>query len=1049
MNCKWRSLGLSGVFCLTLIATSKAFAVETIFVEAESMAPSSAGWRALSNDQSRRASRVRTLWGADGPGDAIATKNVQLQTGGKYRVWVRYLQVGAWRGPFEVSVNVQGKSLASSVFDKEVIRGVVDWDYTWQGFDTDLPPGEYTLVVSKFEKKNCTGYVRHVDCLIVTNDTDLVPDHQPYGPQTLVRVSIGEGYDRPVYMHLFAAHYRDPWYAHYALGKDGLHRNLAPPAGQLLKSGEVTPWCNLTPTIYQDSGAALNFSIRYSYHEKAARLRAKLEFARVESGVAFATGTEPTPVKTFDVVADPNGLVVIAPPDLESAVNVSRLKRDREFAEEVGQIADAFPWPAHGRRPTKIPFLVTANIGGYELPVDRAVMEREEKTLDYFGFNGTSKSVLGGLWYMQGGSYCRPDLDAMRRHARHGLELFQKSGRRVEDIPFCMLMDEPTGQPTGFMVQDTGYQERFREWLKKKLLQPADVKLTQWGDVRPVLESDRTRFPELHYYTQLFKTRALGDFLSTQRRIIEETYGRSFPTLVNFSDGAVYHANFCGQGVDYFELLDADDQNAIWGEDWANNSSTYQCAAFNVALMQSAARKRNQTVGHYLIAHAHRTPWDIKTKAVSETARGVRMWKNFSYGPNWSSHEGGQAWHSHLWYGRPELWRANAEITREIGAVEDWLQTARPARADVALLYSSASDIWTMQSNLAFGFDRMHTWLALTHSQTPVDIIPEREIEQLDDYKVCYLSGPNLTRSAATKLRAWVAAGGVLWLSAGAAQRDEFDRPLDLLGDLVQVKWGEIIQPEPYFSAGKFLSYLNPLDTVNWNGDNLDVLSVKQALKVTASTGANSAQSVNGPQTLAVFKDGHPAVVSSVAGTGRVFMLGFLPGLSYIRPALLSRRPLEQQAAADRAATEELAAAADQPLATSGVVAIPATGTEQGTSVGELVKRSHNPWMYPAHIRSRLLSPVDAAKVVSDLTCDIPLVDAVALSCDQGTLIALSNHTLRPLEAVQLRWKTVVPVTRIESVRSGELRPESFTAGELQFKLPLEATDFVLLHHKR
>ena len=50
--------------------------------------------------------------------------------------------------------------------------------------------------------------------------------------------------------------------------------------------------------------------------------------------------------------------------------------------------------------------------------------------------------------------------------------------------------------------------------------------------------------------------------------------------------------------------------------------------------MQAAARQRGQAIGHYLIAHAGRTPWDIKTKATSETARGVRMWMNFCYGPS-------------------------------------------------------------------------------------------------------------------------------------------------------------------------------------------------------------------------------------------------------------------------------------------------------------------------------------------------------------------------------------------------------------------------------
>ena len=78
------------------------------------------------------------------------------------------------------------------------------------------------MSLAKHEQKNCVGYVRHVDCLLLTTDDKLVPDHVPYGPQTLVRVTIGEGYDRPVYLHLFADHYRSPWYAHYAIGRGGI-----------------------------------------------------------------------------------------------------------------------------------------------------------------------------------------------------------------------------------------------------------------------------------------------------------------------------------------------------------------------------------------------------------------------------------------------------------------------------------------------------------------------------------------------------------------------------------------------------------------------------------------------------------------------------------------------------------------------------------------------------------------------------------------------------------------------------------------------------------
>ena len=1019
------------VFCGLSAATTQA---ETIFIEAESFAPSSPGWVARSNDQSQRASRLTTLWGADGPGDAVATKAVTLSLPGKYKIWVRYMQVGTWRGPFRVSVAAGGKDVAAQVFDLQSDPQVENWHYTWKSFDAELPRGEVTLSLAKHEQKNCVGYVRHVDAVLLTSDDKLVPDHLPYGPQTFVRVTLGQGYDRPVYLHLFTDHYRSPWYAHYAIGKNGILAALQSPDGQLLNSGDTTPWCNLTPTIYQDSGAALNMSLRYTYQLKAPTFRAKLEFGYAPRADEQAIKV----VKTFDVEATPNGLLIIVPPDLESPRNIALLRRDLEFAEETGKIADSFPWPTHGKRPVKIPYLVSANIGGYDLPVDAAVTRREMQTLDHFGFNGGHERIIGGLWYMKDDSVCSPDLEKMRDHAKHAVEQFRKSGHKLEDIAACMLMDEPQGQSAEFASKDKGYHQKFQEWLKKQKLEPKDLLVANWDAVRPVVETDRDKFPALHYYTQLFRTRALGDFMATQRQIIEEAYGRSFPTLVNFSDGAIYRANFCSMGVDYFELLDDDRQNAIWGEDWANLASTYECGAFNVALMQAAARRRGQTIGHYLIAHANRTPWDIKTKATSETARGVRIWMNFSYGPKWGSHEGGPTWNTHLWHAKPQLWAANAEISREIGACEDWLLTAKSAPAEVALLYSSASDIWTMQTNLGQGFDRMHTWLALTHSQTPVNIIPEREVARggLDQYKVCYLSGPNLTRAAASKLRSWVEAGGTLLLTAGAAERDEFDRPLDTLTSLIPATRGAVETFTPWEYAGRSLNHLAAGDTVTWDNQKLEVLSIKQPLTPRG-----------GGIVLGQFSDGKPAVVSGAAGKGRIIAVGFLPALSYIKTALVSRLPLEQKAAELKLAAAKLELSnPDQPEATNATAALADTQVQKpalpGTD-GELLERSYNPWNYPAGIRERLLTPIRDAKIVSPLVCDTPLVDAVALRCDQGTLITLANQTLRPLDQVQLQLNTPQTVERVESVRHGNLEFEQPEPGKISWSMPLEANDFV------
>ena len=629
-----------------------------------------------------------------------------MKTGGRYHVWVRYLQVRAWRGPFRLVALIAGKEAAGKTFDLEPDPTVPDWNYLWKSFDADLPAGEVTLRLSKHLNQNCVGYVRHVDCLLLTTDDRLIPDHVPYGPQTYVRVTLGKTYNQPVYIHIFADHFRNPWYGHHFLARQGRGDGLAPQTKDLLKAGERTPWCNITPLIYQDSGVLLNLSARFSYHEKAQRLLAKFEFATAPD--------ERNIVRTIDADCTPNGMVVVMPPDLVSEENRARFGRDRDFAERTGRLADEFRWPTRGRRPKRFPFFVSASLGGYELPVDEQVTRREEKTLDYFGFCNQERTLIhGGVWHMRGYSYCQPDETLMRKTVTALATAFKKTGKSARDISLCMLMDEPAGQEDTFMANDPGYQRQFRAWLKDLGKSPQDFGAASWEAIKPVPGTERDHKPELYYYTQRFRTRALGDFLALQRRVLEETYGGTFPVVANFSDGAVYFANFYGLGVDYFELLDHPGQNAIWGEDWSNLASTYQCAAYNVDLMRAAARSHGQTIGHYLIAYAGRKPWDIKLKAAGEAARGVKIFENFFYGVSWGTHEGGPPWKSTSWYSHPEKWYAIAETVRELGGAEDLLVPATAARAEVALLYSSTSDIWTLNRNHAYGFDRMHTWLAL------------------------------------------------------------------------------------------------------------------------------------------------------------------------------------------------------------------------------------------------------------------------------------------------------------------------------------------------
>ena len=966
------------LLCSLLLLPSLLCAGE-YFVEAESFS----GWSVLEGPIAREASGLKMLGGANGAPKGVATATVQVKDAGRYHIWVRYSSHPKWRGPFHLTALAGTREVSDALFDA-AFEGHNSRDkMTWRSFEADLPEGEVTLRLSKHENKNSPGISRMVDCVLLTMNPETKPDHLNYGAQTFVRVTLGDGYEKPAYIHIFADHYHADWYAHWSLGRSGPVQGIQVKKTDYLSSGEATPWCNLTPTIYQDSGATLYFTARHAYTDHAPRLKARIDFA--------TSPDEKSIVRSYEIDNAPGTVAIYTPPNLVTEENKALLKRDIEIAEDIGKLADLHTWPTHGKKPEKFPFFVTATIQQGWNKFDARVTQREEKTLGYFGFNECHHSHIGGAWHMKDKSYCLPDLDKMRAEFQREAAAFKEAGGKAENIVFCELTDEPTGQPLDLAATMPSYTEPFQKWLKSKKLTSADLLVKGWEDVRIVTPARRADFPALYYWSQLFRTRALGDFMAVQGKMAHEAYGGEFPVLANFSDGAVYGANFCIQGVDYFELLDSDDQNAIWGEDWSNGASSYQCASFNVDLMRGAARERGQKIAHHLVAHARRKPWDVKLKATSEAARGVKIFNNFCYGPTWASHEGGPYFKSHLWHSKPESWTANASITREIGAAEELLLPAMPAPAQVALLYSTASDVWTVDENFAFGFDRMHTWMALSHAQMPVDVVAERQIERgmLDGYQVCYLSGPNLTRAAAVKLKAWVQAGGKIFLTAGAAMKDEYNRPLDVLDDLLPAQRGDLTTLQKFQASGRYLNTLQPKDTVTWRTGNAEVLSVKQTL--TAKSGA---------ETLATFNDHSAAIVRK----NNITVCGFLPALSYIKTALDRRQAAEE---------------AKHPL----------------------TERSYNPWDFPADVRDLILMP--AAGISRPVECSHALVDAVFMPSENGIVIPLANYTLEPISKLTLRVPSAKKIARAESAVHGKLeyKPDG------RIELPLENNDFVMLFY--
>ncbi|MCX7705764.1 MAG: beta-galactosidase trimerization domain-containing protein [bacterium] len=983
-----------------------------IFFEAENFKVSGNGWKIAEGDVARSASNLKVLQGSSGQFESIAYQEINITEEALYRIWVRYSQKPDVRGTFKLSVFQGEKEIASKEFDTATDRerardSRLGMDYVWDYLDVQLPSGNITIKFTKTGLKTVHRLSRCIDCVLITKDLTKKPDHTEYGPGIYVRATVGDCYEKPFYIHIFCDYYRSPWYAHFSLTPDGLDPGIAPPKGRKrFENNTRTDWINIAKLMYWDTGVNLLMSPRVTYGEVVPRFKIKLEFA-----------TQPDDSKIVKIIerdAQPSGIHVIIPPDFNTPEGAKKLTDDLEIAQSTGKLADSFKWPEIGKKPAIFPFFASFHSGEDGIaPLDSKVVEREWKTFDYFGFSNKTKTKIGGLWFTKNDCYSQPDIEKMKTRLTTTVEEVKKKNVDFNNIVFAVLMDEPVGQPLSHIANCASCNEKFIQWLKKLGKTPSDLLVKSWDEVKVIDETQAEQYPGLYYWSQKFRTRALGDFMILQKDMIKEAYGREIPACPNFSDGATYVANFYAQGVDYFELLETGGMNGLWSENWGNGSLTREATTYNVELMRSAAMKNNQILGHYLIVYAGRLAWDIKTITASQVARDIKIFQSFYYGPSWAGHEGGPPWRCSALYARPEKWYAQAEIIREIGWAEDILVPAKKIPSQVAIIYSQSSDIWDLKKNYAFGFERMFTWLALNHRQIPVDFISEQTLAEkgLTGYKVCYFSGRNIMPEAAEKLQQWVKNGGILFMTAGAGSSDHYNRPIDILDDILPVKRETLQEIQTYLLSGRFLDRLSPKDRVILkDGTEIPVLSVKQTINPKPGT-----------NVIGSFSDQSPAIVTGKAGKGTVYYCGFLPAIAYAYQAIVHRNKI-----AEGIKTQDIQIPEPDMVATDT----------------QLLVRSYNPWKYPDNIRNLIINPVMEAKTELPVLCDTVLIDAVAMECDKGILVPVANYTLQPMKKINLEVKAKKTVKSVESVHCGKI---SFVQEKdrVKFSMPVKETDFV------
>lgn len=1018
-----------------------------IFIEGESFKPEGHGWQVVEREPGYQAPDLSSLKALSGAaaGDGKAIHTATIPADGTYHLWLRMNQKPeegeSARLPFRVTIEQAGRPVFDQTYDTSLLKEVSPpsyFPYRWVVHPAKLAKGPAKIVISKLGAESGDPSLRQVDCLLLTTDDAYQADYRDFTPQTYVRFRVHAVSPAKVYFFTFLNHKRPPWYENLYFGKTNYFREqLQAPADQLLAAGDSTPWLNISRLLYTDSDTSFQMQASVTYAQDYA--------VSSDFSVDFATAPRDSAiVRTLRRKGRGAGMVVLAPPDLTQG---RKPKADMDFARETTGMIGRFEPIPFGRRPTKFPLMMQMGITDRDFTA--GVRTAELAAFKYMGINGAQAEIdeqdvrdglrfgllSANIWFMESGEDMRegghifnlPQLDKIEATLKPLAEKMKASPLAQNHAAF-LLIDEAAAHPLDLMAAREPDHAAFRRWLAEKGYKPRELGAASWKAVKMV--ADPKAKPPLRYLlSQKFRVWTIAHFFRQTTDIVRAGFPPSIKTTQNFSDGAVYLANMYMQGNDYYVWFKDRALDVAMSEDWTSGGVTQQLCGWNVALLRSATKYHGQPIHMYVITSFDRTPLDVKLKAYTDLAQGAKLLNFYAYSPTYQSHEPG-------WYHRWPMYPAVAEVCHEIGAAEEILIDAMPRKAETAIIYSIPHDIWSVDIDCTQGNERMMTYLALRHAQVPVDVLSDEDARtgHLTGYKAAYVFGEPLDAAIVKPLTEWVRAGGTLVLSPGAGSRNEVNQPSGALDEALGIKrqTAEMFQGMYATTLGLCQS-LQPqgkatiLDQAGQPDGEVDLMAWRQKFTIP-----------DGAIVTARFEDGTPAAAQINVGKGRVVLVGFMPGLAYIRSAFLRYE----------AKRDELIA----PLDRVGKVMAIAARAEGRKSRKTIPRHEYSgmPFEYSAAIRDLIVRPTREARVKIPAQVDTPQVEATFMTGEQGWAVPLANYTGSPLKQITVTLQPGDACGPIRSSRLGILTKEPIgNNGSITLTLPLESTDILYASWRR
>lgn|GEM_PF-834103 len=854
-----------------------------------------------------------------------------------YAMDVSLTPVGAKDPTFRQTYGLEAATKHYSFNDKPV-AGSLYW--TWgidhdaaEGYAVDLPAGKVKLALAKTKNPEPAG-MRSVDAIMLTDDlSDVSCPKFPRYPlldelrranHVFLRFRLPK--DAPGKAKLtwnrWGKRYNDFYSAQYTelvryydaqgvlmVGTNG--KPVAVNGGQIpapLAPGESSVWLDIGPCLNTESAGT--FDCRATIVDDTGKAL-DAQPAVVLFGVDIALApAEAAIVKRFDVKpTEPGGAITfLLQPDLntDEGLNWSVTLADvyRTITAELDKV------PRKAPMPKKMRFY-----GSTGAPLGGPQQWSWEIAMDFRRAVGLNTVFGNGLElkpedYVKQQAWCKQrGFELMRsacfHHSQDTVNIATNLKAKGTASQFYYLS---YGDEIGLPNVDPNKPEivaAFHEYLKKQNVTPETLGLSGWDKVKPLATPtadvavqigvvpagqtgatvDKT-VKRLYWHSCLFRIQQGIDDFAARTKKFREMLGNDVHTSANLGG---MHPFYWMHQSSFIESFKHNAMTMAWTEDYdyCQPETSRLVAEYQAGYLKAGTKYNHQRMMFYCMPHyPGNSPEHLLQNAVLEMGQNVKDLDWFSIPPDgWTTEN-----YINPRNGLP-MFHALRTASDIAGMVEDWLDPAGPVATPVAMLLSEASDTWeiggmgqwavapgTEYSN-AFQEERKNTYFALRNAGYRVDLVTESDVREgyLKSYRALYVGGENMERATAKVIAGWVNDGGVLYMSAGAARKDEYDEPLDVLEGVVGR--GKRVSYARYKGALRSkleLPLLKPLATVKTvEGAEFPALATMEKF-----------EPVNGTVVLATYDDGKPAVVSRQTGKGMAYYTGTFPGEAWAKKAL-------------------------------------------------------------------------------------------------------------------------------------------------------------------